>query len=360
MKARCLFIILFLVVLTNAGCYHREKDLSKTIDESNNSVRKDLCSTDNMYNDITHKNSDINLEKLFTLDDIKSFILEANSLEDKLSEGDVYSSSTYIGMVDGTYVCEYTGKYDTFGKVQELFKDYYTDEVIEKILVRNGLVNIFGTIGIIAADGEPFYWINNHSRIKILINENYKKVVEIEEFSDIDDAEFWEYTLEKQDSGNWLITDIEGCMSYDETKKQLYYYKEFSLTSSSQSENYPALYVLDDNITTAWVEGVDGDGIGEWIKFKSSINQNVSGIMIINGYVKSHDLYYANNRIKRILVELSDNTIIEKDLNDNTFDYQTIKFKQPVDVKSIKITILEVYLGNKYNDTCISEIRLYR
>lgn len=99
--------------------------------------------------------------------------------------------------------------------MKELFKEYYTDEVIEKVLVRNSFVNLHGTIGIIAADGEPSSWIDNSSRVKMLIDEDNIKVVEVEEFSDVDETEFWEYTIEKQNTGKWLIVDIERRISYD-------------------------------------------------------------------------------------------------------------------------------------------------
>ena len=49
------------------------------------------------------------------------------------------------------------------------------------------------------------------------------------------------------------------------------------------------------------------------------------------------------------------------DLNDS-MDVQTISFGENfnnVKITSITITILSVYSGTKYNDTCISEIQLY-
>lgn len=130
--------------------------------------------------------------------------------------------------------------------------------------------------------------------------------------------------------------------------------------TSSQLNGYPPINAVDDNVNTAWVEGAEGDGIGEWLEFEAAGIHEVSGIKLINGYAKSEDLYYANNRIKKLRIELPGVTTIEKSLEDGIFDYQIIDFEKVIDVKNIIITILEVYPGNKYNDTCISEIKIYR
>ncbi|NLJ91340.1 MAG: hypothetical protein GX323_10650, partial [Clostridiales bacterium] len=109
----------------------------------------------------------------------------------------------------------------------------YSPDVVEKVLVRNGFVNLHGTIGIIGADGEPAYWISNQSRIRMIIDEEDKKVVDMEEFGDEEDSEFSEYTLIKQDSGKWIITDISGCFSYDESEKKLFYNDDFTLNEAN-------------------------------------------------------------------------------------------------------------------------------
>jgi len=211
-----LFNILILIVLTNVSCDYKT--------ETNKITDTGVVSDDSQANSI---------DEPFTLDDIKSFILDARSLEGKLYEGDVYSSSKRIGTVDGTDVYEHNGQYNTFDKVIDLFKDYYSPDVVEKVLVRNGFVNLHGTIGIIGADGEPAYWISNQSRIRMIIDEEDKKVVDMEEFGDEEDSEFSEYTLIKQDSGKWIITDISGCFSYDESEKELFYNDEFTLNEAN-------------------------------------------------------------------------------------------------------------------------------
>jgi len=53
----------------------------------------------------------------------------------------------------------------------------------------------------------------------------------------------------------------------------------------------------------------------------------------------------------------SDGVKINLDLKD-TMDLQKIKIEPHV-TKSIKFTIKDVYKGSKYEDTCISELKLW-
>ena len=78
----------------------------------------------------------------------------------------------------------------------------------------------------------------------------------------------------------------------------------------------------------------------------------------MNGYVDFFrtDLYKKNNRVKKIQIESMDS---EEKYN---FDYileDTPNFQEiqlPRYTKKIKITILDVYKGTDYDDTCISGI----
>jgi len=123
--------------------------------------------------------------------------------------------------------------------------------------------------------------------------------------------------------------------------------------------NHETKNVIDNNKTTAWVEGSADDGIGEWIKLENDSTQNISGIKIINGYTKGNDLYYQNNRVSKITLEFSDGSSSTYDLKDGVFDFQNIDFGKTISTKYIKITIAGIYKGSIYKDTCISEISVY-
>lgn len=282
------------------------------------------CNNEINQVEIDEDNTNISIENIetgsdFTLDDIKEFILFADTLADKITVQYTLSNKI-IGKYDGIDVGEIKGEYDTFTKVRELIGDYYTDEIIDLEIRQRYLVNLYGKIGRIHASGENLYNISEESKISLLVDENNKKVIEMETFNDFGDIGKVEYTLEKQKSGNWIITDKRD-YQYDnvnEVKKQLYY-DVFSLMTSSQLNGYPPINAVDDNVNTAWVEGAEGDGIGEWLEFEAAGIHEVSGIKLINGYAKSEDLYYANNRIKKLRIELPGVTTIEKSLEDGIF-----------------------------------------
>lgn len=140
---------------------------------------------------------------------------------------------------------------------------------------------------------------------------------------------------------------------------------------------YSAYCASDRDPLTAWSEGVEGDGIGEIVLVQLDIT---SDIKIWGGYGKSPELFKANNRPKDIRIyyfgsldypestqygigfkniSLLDETDYQlQDLNEYQSipsldeSYQTENFLAGF----VAIEILSVYKGDKYSDTCITEI----
>jgi hypothetical protein len=148
---------------------------------------------------------------------------------------------------------------------------------------------------------------------------------------------------------------------------------------------YSAFKAMDGDPNTTWAEGVEGEGIGEILVVKVNLWEPVQ---IWSGYGISDKLFRANNRPKIIKIYLLQSTgeperyqsgntytnivlitninIKLKDIN----NYQDIKLPE-IKYKYylyedgdksyyqtfLAIEILSVYKGNKYNDTCICEVR---
>ena len=126
-----------------------------------------------------------------------------------------------------------------------------------------------------------------------------------------------------------------------------------------KSMNYKVENVIDDNPSTAWIEGVSDDGIGQFIQFSSNNTFRVDKIDIINGFSKSQKTYMKNNRVKKFIIEFSDKSQQVYELEDNNMEYQTIDIGG-INTNSVKVIIQEVYTnGRVYKDTCISEISVY-
>jgi hypothetical protein len=108
--------------------------------------------------------------------------------------------------------------------------------------------------------------------------------------------------------------------------------------------------------TNPWVEGKRDAGIGEYIEFDYSemYFKDTNIIVISNGYFSPNnpDLYYQNNRVKKIRIEeVKGNYRQEFDVMD-TPNLQSFKLNKSC--TNIRIIILDVYYGHEYNDTCIN------
>lgn len=115
---------------------------------------------------------------------------------------------------------------------------------------------------------------------------------------------------------------------------------------------------VDGSLSTAWVEGLDGDGLGESITFTFDRTCLFSGMWINAGYQKSENLYRMNNRPATLTLTFSDGTEQTVSLQDVN-GRQDIPFSFPVEAESVQLTITSVYAGNTYADTVISEISFY-
>ena len=121
---------------------------------------------------------------------------------------------------------------------------------------------------------------------------------------------------------------------------------------------YSASNIVDKNNHTCWADGVSGLGIGESITINFDQKYNISGFRIFNGYQKSEDLFYKNSRPTAFRVIGSDGSNVVYNLEDSIYE-QDIYFDKMINVNSIKLVIEKVQRGNKYEDTCISEIDFF-
>jgi len=170
-------------------------------------------------------------------------------------------------------------------------------------------------------------------------------------------------------------------------------------SSSLHPEKYNASRIFDQNFSTCWAEGSRGFGRGDWVIFRS-----IAIFWIYNGMWRSKDLFYANNRVKKMKISFYNVYARSRDVYDSTARKYTktettvftnvyllsetlvqlpdgmypieiltgtppIPFEISPDNKELayekwandgyrfcRLEILDVYPGTKYNDACISEI----
>lgn len=133
--------------------------------------------------------------------------------------------------------------------------------------------------------------------------------------------------------------------------------------SSALADRYAAEKAHDFSIVTAWVEGVEGNGEGEYLRYSfPGTCPRITTVLIHNGYVKNWDVWRDNGRVKRLLMYYNDEPYAILNLQDTmglqSFDVGVLGYedKDSAPAWSIKFEILEVYPGKKYEDTAITEI----
>lgn len=153
---------------------------------------------------------------------------------------------------------------------------------------------------------------------------------------------------------------------------------------------YGAINLGDNNPATCWAEGNEGNGIGEHIYM--TIPKKIHVLKIRNGFQKSETIYKANNRLKKVKIELlacfmppgyvtethigfaisqplaTTTKILDDQMGyqDLSLDFNWNEIKNQVSENKLfdndrfilKITIEDIYKGNKWNDACISDITI--
>jgi hypothetical protein len=174
---------------------------------------------------------------------------------------------------------------------------------------------------------------------------------------------------------------------------------------------YGGYNLFDRDPATAWVEGMEGDGVGE--AFTIGIGEELKENMyILNGYQKSGELFKQNNRIKTLRLSLYIGFMIPGDVTEIYAYFYVVPFGEPKEIQLddsfglltiplpfdiagaeefkenqrevfeedfktrieaiqqvagsdemktkvqyfLKCEILEIYKGSKYDDTCLSDI----
>ena len=153
-------------------------------------------------------------------------------------------------------------------------------------------------------------------------------------------------TDEKQEKGS-VVSAVSAIV-----EKRL----SITVSASSTRNTYYPDYLIDQNLRTAWDEGVDGPGIGEWIRCDFDREVSLNSIRIYPGYFKSSAIWAKNNRIAAATLSFSDGSSVHANFPD---------LMQPQDVSTggirtslVKLVIENVYSGANDNlDTPISEMK---
>ncbi|HEY5994545.1 MAG TPA: hypothetical protein VIU46_08100 [Gallionellaceae bacterium] len=130
----------------------------------------------------------------------------------------------------------------------------------------------------------------------------------------------------------------------------------------SANNAYAAKKVIPPSLGTAWCEGAAGDGVGEWLEFTLKSPMLSDGgfkLGILPGFAVSPALYRKNNRPKKLAVILNNDSAAQEITLEDYAKYQSFPFEwQDKPVTKIRLKILEVYKGEQYADTCITDVAI--
>ena len=130
------------------------------------------------------------------------------------------------------------------------------------------------------------------------------------------------------------------------------------------ADYYPQ-YASDYNNRTAWVEGVNGEGVGGYLEYSIPEGSMVLGGSITVGFYKSETLLFKNSAPTRISVSFGDQVRyvdVREGVSEfiNEYGGYEFEFDEPIVSNGIlRITIEETRSGSTWDDTCISELHFF-
>ncbi|WP_299242212.1 hypothetical protein [uncultured Aquimarina sp.] len=210
-------------------------------------------------------------------------------------------------------------------------------------------------------EGEQSYLIEEENFEKAYeLIENGKKLEELP-------REFQEAYHNFDEMSTYWGIGTDGCSWYCGASIAMVSASSYLKTQGKTS--YVPKNAHDFDYKNAWVEGVDGYGVGEFLEFSfPQENPRITQISIVNGYVKSEKAWRENSRVKKLKMYIDDVPYAILNLKDeratNHFEVAPIgnadrnNYEELAKLPdwTMKFEILEVYRGEKYEDTVISEI----
>ncbi len=195
------------------------------------------------------------------------------------------------------------------------------------------------------------------------LNEQEPEAQPVEETVSEDDGSYAEESAMTEDAGSNHPTSLLYAVNA--------YASSELKPSTKENKTYYACNAIDGDYHTAWVEDAPSVGKGEWITIELDGEHVIDKIEFYGGYQASRYLYTANGKPGYLRVDFSDGTTAylenqflmggddKTPFTDADAGYSTLVLDPAPKASSITFTIEDAARGVKYDDTCISEIRIY-
>lgn len=141
-----------------------------------------------------------------------------------------------------------------------------------------------------------------------------------------------------------------------------------STTLRGPKDRYAVKNLFDGELATAWVEGAEGDGEGEWVELEFAAPTRIDGYLIAPGYGKSAEVFRDNQVPRRVRIEADGAELAVHDIryaqtldgefpDSELWGPRVVVLPKPITVKWLRLTVLEVvpWTRARYRDLAISE-----
>lgn len=124
------------------------------------------------------------------------------------------------------------------------------------------------------------------------------------------------------------------------------------------TDSYEPSRVMDGKVSTSWVEGADGSGLGQWVRVDFGEAKTVQKVKIWGGLWYSADYWSRANRPKDIELRWSDGSVDAFTMA-NEMVAQEFSLPAARSSTSLEVRIRSVHNGTTWLDTGISEIQAF-
>lgn len=118
--------------------------------------------------------------------------------------------------------------------------------------------------------------------------------------------------------------------------------------------------LFDGCLLTWWQEEQSGNGVGECIHIYLDGEYTINEIFFTNGKVKNKSAYSENGRVKKLTMIAQKENSYSYELPD-TYEVEgfSLQLEEPLITGELIFQIDDIYEGDLYENTCITEIGLY-
>ncbi len=248
----------------------------------------------------------------------------------------------------------------------EFFRDVYGEEnyrPAEYEQVKDGYILIsYG-------DGDPWHIVEH---MQFFENEDFYLLTGPAFYEDnggnMSFIGYADILFEKNPESRYGVTLLYG--RYRNEKIRVSSVDTSSELPAANGKTYSGMNLIDEDYASVWAEGVPGTGVGETITLHLDKPQPVYGVQICNGYTAGYDLYCKNGKLTDVRVDFGKGNIKEGSMEGYAYEGFTsenladcnrskVELDEPVITDTITITITGAEKGEKYDDTCVSEIQVY-